>query len=179
MPNPTPKPPAKSEEKRTAPAVVREREPFDRLRHQIDRLFDDAHRSFRRLPFGRSLFDAEPFWRHEMSWGNVPAVDVAEQEKEYLITAELPGMDEGDIELKLSGDTLMLKGEKTGEKEEKKKDYYLSERRHGAFQRTFRIPEGVDADKIQASFKKGVLTITLPKTTESLKQEKRIAVTGG
>jgi HSP20 family protein len=114
-----------------------------------------------------------------MSWGNVPAVDVAEQEKEYLITAELPGIDEGDIELKLSGDTLMLKGEKTGEKEEKKKDYYLSERRYGSFQRTFRIPEGVDADKIQASFEKGVLTITLPKTTESLQKEKKIAVTTG
>ena len=89
-----------------------------------------------------------------MSWGNVPAVDVAEQEKEYLITAELPGMDEGDIELKLSGDTLMLKGEKTGEREEKRKDCYLSERRYGAFQRTFRIPEEVD--------KKSALTITLP-----------------
>ena len=88
-------------------------------------------------------------------------------------------MDEGDIELKLSGDTLTLKGEKKAEKEERRKDYYLSERRYGSFQRSFRVPENVDAEKIQASFKKGVLAITLPKTTESLKTEKKITVTGG
>jgi len=71
---------------------------------------------------------------------------------------------------------LTIKGEKKEEKEENRKDYHLSERRYGAFERSFGIPDGVDADKIAASFKKGVLTITLPKTPEAKKQEKKIAV---
>jgi HSP20 family protein len=174
-----PKPPVKDEEQKPALTALQEWEPLDTLRRQVDRLFDEFRHSFPRLPFGRSLFDPEPFWRHATSWGSVPAVDVADQEKEYTITAELPGMDEGDIELKLSGDTLTLKGEKKAEKEERRKDYHLSERRYGSFQRSFRVPENVDAEKIQASFKKGVLTITLLKTTESLKKEKKITVTGG
>jgi HSP20 family protein len=166
----------KDEEQKPAPTALQEWEPLDTLRRQVDRLFDEFHHTFRRLPFRRTLSDPEPFWRHATGWGGVPAVDVADQEKEYLITAEL---DEGDIELKLSGDTLTLKGEKKAEKEERRKDYYLSERRYGSFQRSFRVPENVDAEKIQASFKKGVLAITLPKTTESLKTEKKITVTGG
>jgi HSP20 family protein len=92
------------------------------------------------------------------------------------VTAELPGMDEKSIEVKVAGGALTIKGEKQEEKEEKKKDYYLHERRFGSFERAFRIPEGVDADKIEASFKKGVLTVSLPKTAEAQKAEKKITV---
>ena len=70
----------------------------------------------------------------------------------------------------------MIKGEKKAEKEEKKKDYHLSERHFGSFRRSFRVPEGVDGDKIAAEFKNGVLTLTLPKTEQAQKQERKIAV---
>jgi len=78
--------------------------------------------------------------------------------------------------VKFSDGVLTIKGEKQEEKEEKKKDYYLNERNYGSFQRTFQVPDGVDSDKIEASFKKGVLTVTLPKSAEAQKSEKKIAV---
>jgi HSP20 family protein len=85
-------------------------------------------------------------------------------------------MDEKNIEVKVANDTLTIKGEKQEEKEEKKKDYYLHERRFGSFQRSFQVPQGVDADKIEAKFKNGVLTVTLPKTPEAKKASKKIEV---
>jgi HSP20 family protein len=105
-----------------------------------------------------------------------PAVDVAESEKAYEITAELPGMDEKNVEVKVANGVLAIKGEKNEEKQEEKKDYHLSERRYGSFQRSFRIPEGVDAEKIDANFSKGLLTVKLPKTAEAVKNEKKIEI---
>jgi HSP20 family protein len=92
------------------------------------------------------------------------------------ITAELPGMDESNINVKVSDNVLTIRGEKKEEKEEKKKDYYMSERRFGSFQRSFEVPDGVDAERIEASFKNGVLTVNLPKSPEALKKEKSIPV---
>jgi HSP20 family protein len=129
-----------------------------------------------RSPFSRSFFDVAPFWRGDLSWGKAPAVDVVDKEKAYEITAELPGMDESNIDVKFSDGTLTIKGEKKDEKEEKKKDYYLSERRYGSFQRSFSVPGSVDTDKIEAHFKNGVLTVTLPKTADAQKSEKKIAI---
>jgi HSP20 family protein len=103
-------------------------------------------------------------------------VDIAEKEKSFEVTAELPGMDEKDIEIKLSNGNMIIRGEKRQEKEEKKEDYYLSERHYGSFERIFNLPKGVDADKIEASFSKGVLTISLPKKPEAIKPEKTIPV---
>ena len=105
-----------------------------------------------------------------------PAVDIAESEKGYEITVELPGMDEKNVEVKVSNGNLTIRGEKQEEKEEKKKDYYLHERHFGSFERSFEIPEGVDADKIEANFKKGVLTVALPKKPEAQKPTKKIEV---
>jgi HSP20 family protein len=105
-----------------------------------------------------------------------PAVDIAESEKAYEVTAELPGMEEKNIEVRIANGNLTIKGEKQDEKEEKKKDYYLSERHFGSFERRFRLSEGVDADKIEASFKKRVLTVTLPKKPEAQKPKKKIEV---
>jgi HSP20 family protein len=85
-------------------------------------------------------------------------------------------MDEKNIEVQLSNGNLTIKGEKKEEKEEKKKDFHLQERRFGSFERTFGVPEGVDTDKIQANFTKGVLTITLPKKLEAQKPAKKIDV---
>ena len=106
----------------------------------------------------------------------LPAVDIVDKNKAYEITAELPGLDENNIDVKFADGTVTIKGEKRDEKEEKKKDYYLSERRYGSFQRSFGVPDGVDADKIAATFKNGVLTVTLPKTAEAQKSEKKIAI---
>ena len=99
------------------------------MRREVDRLFEDFQLGSWRSPFGRSLFDVQPFWRGEVGWGKAPAVDIVEKEKAYEITVELPGMDESNIDVKFSDGTLTIKGEKRDEKEEKKKDYYLSERR--------------------------------------------------
>jgi HSP20 family protein len=146
------------------------------LRREIDRRFDDFATGPWPSPFRRAMFDVEPFWRGDISWAKIPAVDIADTEKGYEITAELPGMDEKNIEVKYADGTLTIKGEKKDEKEEKKKDYYLSERHYGSFQRSFSVPQGVDADKIEAAFKNGVLTVSLPKTAEAQKKEKQIEI---
>ena len=166
--------PVKTEEKKIGrPAEWR---PFESLRREVDRLFDDFGVGSWRSPFGQTAFDLQPFWRGEVGWGKAPAVDIVDKEKAYEITAELPGMDESNIDVKFSDGTLTIKGEKKDEKEEKKKDYYLSERRYGSFQRSFGVPDGVDTDKIEAHFKNGVLTVTLPKTADAQKSEKKIAI---
>jgi HSP20 family protein len=168
--------PAKSEEKAVeraaTPAVWR---PLENLRREVDRIFDEFDRGIWRFPTP-SLFDFAPFARRGVV---APAVDLVERDSDYLFTAELPGMDEKDIELKVAHDVLTIKGEKKEEKEEKKKDYYLSERSYGAFQRSFSLPDDADADKIEASFKKGVLTITVPKKPEAVKPERKVEVKAG
>ena len=146
------------------------------LRDEIDRFFQNVDRGFWGVPLTRPLLDIEPLFPRKAVVDLLPAVDVAENDKQYEITAELPGMDEKDIEVKLSNGMLTIKGEKNEEKEEREKGYYLSERRYGSFQRSFQVPDGVDADNIEASVKKGVLTVTLPKTPEAQKAEKKIAI---
>jgi HSP20 family protein len=143
--------------------------PFEKLRHQVDRLFEE-------FPTRRSLIDLEPFERFMGALPAAPAVDFVEKDKEFEITAELPGLDGKNVEVKLSNGVLTISGEKKEEKEEKKEGYYFSERRYGSFKRAFRVPEGVDADKIEAGFDKGVLTVRLPKTPEAQKAQKTIEI---
>ncbi len=173
--------PLKTEEKGGAersPAPS-ERRRFESLRRELDRQIDDFDHGAWRLPFRRTMFDVEPFWRRELTWTATPAVDIVEKDNAYEITAELPGMDESNVDVKVANGMLTIKGEKTEEKEEKTKDSYLSERRYGAFQRQFSVPGGIDADKIEAVFKNGVLTVTLPKTPEAQIAEKKIAIKAG
>jgi len=165
--------PVKTEEK--APALQAWR-PLETLRREVDRRFEDFGRDLWRSPLRRSIFDVEPFWRREFTWGAAPAVDIVEKDNAYEVTAELPGLDEKNIEVKLTDGSLSIRGEKKEEKEEKKKDYYLSERRYGSFERRFQVPAGVDRSKIDANFKKGLLTVTLPKTPEAQAAEKKIAI---
>jgi HSP20 family protein len=153
--------------------------PFDSLRSEVDRLFEDFGRNFWRSPFGRPIFDIEPFGRHAPEWSTAPAVDIVEKDNAYEVTAELPGLDEKNIEVNVANGGLTIKGEKHEEKEEKRKGYHLQERRFGSFERSFRLPEGVDADKIEASFNKGVLLVKLPKKPEARKPAKKIEVKGG
>ena len=117
-----------------------------------------------------------PFRRIESTFETMPAVDFTETDKSYEVTVELPGMDEKNVEVKLVDHTLTIKGEKRDEKEETKKDYYMRERSFGSFRRIVTVPEGVDADKVEATFKKGILTVTLPKTEEAQRAEKNITI---
>ena len=169
--------PVKVQEKAAnVPSTTQALAPFFSLRREMDRLFDDFGRGFWQLPTRRSMFDIEPMWQPEITWETTPVVDIAESEKAYELTAELPGMDEKNIEVKVANGNLIIKGEKQEEKEEKKKDYYMRERYFGSFEGRFEMPEGVDTDKIEASFKKGVLTLTLPKKLEVQKPAKKIEV---
>jgi HSP20 family protein len=151
-------------------------QPFESLRREMDRLFDDFGAAFWRSPLRRSVLDTEPFFHRAMTASAAPAVDVVETDKAYEMTADVPGFDEKDIEVELVNGTLLIKGERESEKEEKKEDYYLSERAFGSFERRFEVPADVDADKIEARLKKGVLTVTLPKKPEAQKPVKKIEV---
>ena len=170
--------PVKTEEKKVegATPAVQTWRPFESLRREVDRLFEDFGQSFWPSPFRRSVFDVEPFLGREPKLAATPAVDIVEKDNAYEVTAELPGMDEKNIEVKLENGGLRIKGEKQEEKEEKKKGYHLQERHYGSFERYFTVPEGVDSDKIEANFKKGVLTVTLPKKPEAQKAPKKIDV---
>ena len=152
-------------------------QPFEALRNQVDRLFHDFQTGFLRAPSYRSLLDIEPFWRRDFSFDVTPAIDIVEKDKAFEVTAELPGLDVKNIEVQLSDNVLTIKGEKQEEKEEKAKDRYVSERRYGSFRRSLQVPTGVDAGKIEATFKSGVLTVTLPKSPEAQNNHKTIPVT--
>jgi HSP20 family protein len=144
----------------------REMGPFGELRQEIDQIFNGFLGDWT----GRmDLFD-----RRVGSF--MPEVDVAETNKEVRVTAELPGMEEKDLEVSLIDGALTIKGEKREEHEEEKGDYYRSERQYGAFERMISLPSEVDADKAKASFKKGVLKITLPKTKEAQSNRRVIPV---
>jgi HSP20 family protein len=159
-----------------APARAPSNDPWQSFRHEMDRVFDRFSGSFA-MPSWRRMFDWKPALRQEDTFAfAAPSVDVAEDDKGYKITAELPGLEDKDIEVSITDDLLVLKGEKKQETEQKDKNYYMSERSYGAFQRSFALPDGVDRDKIAADLAKGVLTITLPKTAEAAKPVKKIEV---
>ncbi|HLS55270.1 MAG TPA: Hsp20/alpha crystallin family protein [Zeimonas sp.] len=180
-----PKPPVKARSKEVASEVAERApapqawHPFESLRREVDRLFEDFGRDVWRPAFGRPLFDIEPFMRRELPWGGAPAVDIVEKDDAWEVTAEVPGMEEKDIEVTIAGGALTIKGHKQQDKEEKKKGYHLRERRFGSFERRFPLPEGVDTDRSDATFRKGVLTVTLPKKPEARKPGKQIKVKSG
>ena len=140
-------------------------DPFE----DVNRLFDELLRGW--SP-GLTLFHAsEP----ALKTFN-PTVDITEDEKAYHLSAELPGMDEKDMEVSIEGDVLTIRGEKRAEKEDNGKNYYRMERSYGAFHRAIPLPAEVEQEKVEASFKKGVLAITMPKTAVALQHAKKIAV---
>lgn len=154
--------------------------PLTRLRDDMDRLFDDFFGG-RQWPPGRG----------SEGWGRLPShfnvvgnglvevkLDVSETPEAIEIEAEIPGVSESDLDIALSGGVLTIKGEKTQKSEEKKKDFYRSERSYGSFQRSFGVPDSIDSDRIEATFDKGVLHIVLPKKPEAKTETKKIAVKG-
>ncbi len=168
--------PVKVDEKAPPRAPLQPWRPFETLRDEVNRLFDDFSGSLRRSPFRQTLADLDALWRHNGGAFAAPAVDVTEKDDAYEVTAELPGLDEKNIEVTLANGSLTIKGENQEEKEEKEKNYYLHERHFGFFERSFSLPDIVDVKKIEAAFKKGVLTVTLPKKAEAQKPAKKIEV---
>jgi HSP20 family protein len=167
----------------TSPAPTRSLETLwpslSSLRDEFDRLFDQFGRNLAQFPTSRRLPEAAPLWRFEAALGtSAPAIELTEKEQAFEITAELPGMEAGDVDVSVSGGMLTIQGEKKEEKETKEKNYYFSERRYGSFQRAFQLPDGVDADKISAKLEKGVLSVTLPKTKEAVQQQRKIPISG-
>ena len=164
------------EMKKAAPAETTVPDVWRSFRSEMDRLFDRFGGGFG-FPSLRRMFDIEPAWRSASSFSfSAPAIEMSEDDKAYKISAELPGLDAKDVDVSVSGNMLVLKGEKRQEKEEKDKNYYFSERAYGSFQRAFELPASVDRDKVSADVSKGVLTITLPKTPVAQKQHKKIEV---
>lgn len=146
---------------RNVPAP-RQTDPFFAFRREMDRVFDDLFRSF----------DWPMTTIGGGSVGAWPHVEISETENEVKLVAELPGMEEKDVELTFSDGTLTLKGEKKSETT----GAVYSERWHGQFERTVQLGPDVDPDKIKAEFKNGVLTVTVGKRPEAQRQVKRIAI---
>jgi HSP20 family protein len=134
--------------------------PFFALRREMDRLFDDAFAGFGLSSFGQGL--------------NWPTIDVIERDKDVRVTAELPGLEEKDVEIQVEDNVLTLRGEKRTEIEDSERHY--SERTYGRFERRIALPSEVDEDRASANFRNGVLTITLPKTEQARKHSKRIPI---
>ena len=185
-PNPSPSTPATQTSASSAAAPARREahtfwaDPLAHLR-RVDEEIDRAFHTLFGRPFPRMSQEPidVPTRLAELSrslWS--PHVDVLSREGSLVIRADLPGLGKDDVSVEIDNRLLTIKGEKREEKEEKKKDYYLSERRYGAFERRFPIPDGVEADKIEATFKKGLLTVTLPKTAAAQAAEKKIAIKG-
>lgn len=147
----------------TVPAM---NEGWRNFRHEIDRIFD-------RFSDGFESVSLQPFQTMEKLWGaNVSgfaslAVDVSESDKAYTITAEVPGVEEKDIEVSVDGDVLVIKGRKEQKREEKDNSHYLSERSYGNFQRMFSLPRDAENAKVEARFQNGVLTVSVPKTAKT------------
>jgi HSP20 family protein len=149
---------------RKSEVALSDNDPFSAFRREMDRLFES---------FGRDL-----------GWpgGDVrttaaaPSIDVSETESELRIDADLPGVEEKDVDVMISDNVLTIKGEKKAEKEEKKKDFHVVERSYGSFSRSLTLPFAADPSKAKATFKNGVLSISLPKPPEVKAKAKKIAI---
>lgn len=148
--------------------------PLMTLRDEVDRLFENF------FPTAHGMFELDPFRRVGAAFrtmGDIaPEVDVKETGDRFEITAELPGLDEKDVDVTIRDGILAISGEKKAERKEEKADYHLTERSYGSFTRAFRLPETADEEHVAADFSKGVLTVTVPKRAEAKKEEKKVEV---
>lgn len=150
--------------------------PWRNMHDEIDRLMSGFFGpSFGRFP--SRLFEFEPLPRQAAAASALtPRVDVTETDQAIELAAELPGMEEKDVELLVQDGVLTIRGEKKLEKEEKKKNYHVVERQYGSFQRSYELPDIVDQDKIAAKFDKGVLQVTLPKSAKAKEATRKIQI---
>ena len=168
--------PTKSGGKVSSPLLEEAWQPLARLRSDMERMVEDFFSALP-SPFGGRRNTAAAFRPLEaILSASMPVVDLVEKDNAYELSAELPGMDERDVQISLRDDVLTISGEKKEETEEKKHGWHFAERRFGSFRRAFQLPQDVDAEKIEAAFKKGVLTITLPKNPQAAKVEKKIEI---
>jgi HSP20 family protein len=150
------------------PSLLRDddRDPFLSLHREVNRLFDDVFRGFGSgLPSLRGVSGFGAGW---------PSVEISDTDKEIKVTAEVPGLEEKDIEVLLNDGVLTLKGEKRSETEDKEKQF--SECYYGRFERRIPLGTEVKEDQVEATFKNGILTVRLPKTEKAQSQVKRIAI---
>ncbi len=152
------------------PARRGELEPLVEFQREVNRLFDD-------------FFGDLPLWRQSDSPGRSepafwPRVDVSENDKGITVSAELPGMDEKDIKVELQDDAVIIRGERKEEQEEKGKDWFRKEQSYGSFRRVIPLPAGVEGEKAKAKFKKGLLTVKMPKKAGEESKRKLITIEG-
>jgi HSP20 family protein len=162
------------EVKETKPAVRRRAETEPWHFSDLERMFEDWYEDFTSRPFPR--LGRPRFARLRSMAFEPPTLDVYEQKDDLIVKAEIPGLTKDEIDISLEGNTLTIKGEKKKEEEVKEEDYYRSERTYGAFSRTIELPVAVQTDRVNASFKDGVLEIRLPKTEEAKKNVVKVKV---
>jgi HSP20 family protein len=164
---------AKERENKPAerPAGTTEIEPWKPM--DIETMFND---------FISDFWSPRVPWRRRSAWpvravaSQVPAVDLYDQNDEFIVKAEIPGLAKEEVDVSIEGNTLTIKGEKKKQEEVKRQDYYYSERSFGAFSRTVELPSPVQPDKVNATFTNGVLEIRLPKTEEAKKNVIKVKV---
>jgi HSP20 family protein len=142
------------------------RDPFANFRREMDRLFDDFFAPAERRSFSGGA-EMEGAW---------PSLDVEETDKAYIVHAEVPGMEQKDIELNLADNRLTISGERRSERKDDERGRAYAERFYGRFRRTIPFPTEVDADKVEATFRNGVLTVTLPKNERAQDKTRRIEI---
>ena len=143
-----------------------EQDPFLTLHRDVNRLFEDMFRGFG-LPMTG------------FATGTSPRIDVSETDQALVITAELPGVEQNDLDVQLSDTALTIKGEKKVERDEKSAGLHMRERSYGAFTRTIPLPVEIEQDKVDAKFVNGVLTITLPKSPEATSRTRSVEIKTG
>lgn len=167
---------AKKEEVRQGEMIPVRGGGLSSLRSDINRLFD-RFGGARRSDAWPDLWSWDPFAGLEWpAGGALGKADLSETDEGYELQVDLPGMNKGDVKVDLSDGIVTISGERSDEREDKRKGYYLSERSHGSVRRSFRVPESVETDRIKAQFKDGVLTLTMPRSEEAQKNARRIEV---
>ena len=147
--------------------------PFQTLRKQVDDLFTNFTVSWPHFEMPKIEW---PMLAGEVKESAIAKFDLSENGKAVKVVADIPGMDENDVEVLVRNGVLTIKGEKKSEREEEGEDFYVSERSFGSFSRAFRLPDGVDEQAVAASFDKGVLTVTMPKTSKGKTEGRRVPV---
>jgi HSP20 family protein len=155
-------------ERRNQPAIRNNGDPVAALQLDVNRAFDDFMRMF---PIPLSDWRSLP-----TETGGAVQVDLQETDKEVKVTAELPGVEDGDIDVRVSNGMLTISAEKKSARDVNEDGYIVRERHFGRVERSLPLPEGIEADAAHAAFKSGVLTVTIPKTTQAQSESKRIPV---